>query len=315
MMNRISSMYRALYSSREDDMDEKSIHELIEKLNHEDNPPYDTKIVEKYFEKPQFVEKEIIKYILDMEHMNLDMEYLSLYAQQMNASSIKVGNDKAIFVDELLTFTILSFFLTVYSYAHDKSSENLERCVNSFQNILKKQGEEHTIHIYNFLDTLKMISLPKHILNIAMDSFWTAWTFVIGHELYHLYNPEIMTTPLQDEYNADKYGYQVLIHMIEKQKNGEIPEKIKVYYEHMYLSPIMLFEYFMFFDKFKRLKGETIYYTDHPSPKNREEQIFKLFDDYIPNTLDTEQGNELLNIFLDSKEELEKITFQRYFND
>lgn len=87
-----------------------------------------------------------------------------------------------------------------------------------------------------------------------------------------------------------------------------------MYYEHMYLSPIMLFEYFMLFDKFKRLKGETIYYVDHPSPKNREEQIFKLFDDYIPNTLDTEQGNELLNIFLDSKEELEKITFQRCFN-
>ena len=45
-----------------------------------------------------------------MTNIELDMEYISLYARQMNASAIKAENDKVAFVDELLMYMTLSYF-------------------------------------------------------------------------------------------------------------------------------------------------------------------------------------------------------------
>ena len=49
-----------------------------------------------------------------MTNIELDMEYISLYARQMNVSAIKAENDKVIFVDELLMYTALSYFLLYF---------------------------------------------------------------------------------------------------------------------------------------------------------------------------------------------------------
>ena len=49
---------------------------------------------------------------------------------------------------------------------------------------------------------------------------------------------------LQEELDADAYGYKVLIGMIEAQKQKRMPTEIGIFYEDYYLSPIMLFEYY-----------------------------------------------------------------------
>lgn len=66
-----------------------------------------------------------------MTNIELDMEYISLYARQMNASATKAENDKVIFVDELLMYTALPYFLTVFSHAYDHREQNTKRRVNS----------------------------------------------------------------------------------------------------------------------------------------------------------------------------------------
>lgn len=113
-----------------------------------------------------------------MANIELDMEYISLYARQMNASAIKAENDKVIFVDELLMYTALSYFLTVFSHAYDHREQNTKRCVNGLLDLLQIQSKERTIDVRNLQDVLEMITLLRNVLDLAMDCFWSAWTFM-----------------------------------------------------------------------------------------------------------------------------------------
>lgn len=117
-------------------------------------------------------------YVSAMTNIELDMEYISLYARQMNASAIKAENDKVFFVDELLMYTALSYFLTVFSHAYDHREQNTKRCVDSFLDLLQIQGKERTIGVHNLQDVLEMITLLRNVLDLAMDCFWSAWTFM-----------------------------------------------------------------------------------------------------------------------------------------
>lgn len=97
----------------------------------------------------------------------------------MNASAIKAENDKVIFVDELLMYTALSYFLTVFSHAYDHREQNTKRCMNSFLDLLQIQGKERTTGVRNLQDVLEMITLLRNVLDLAMDCFWSAWTFML----------------------------------------------------------------------------------------------------------------------------------------
>ena len=308
MKNKISNLYHTLFQSREHQRDEALIRDFIRTAQKQHSNPYEMEVVDRCFRNPQFVENTIIEHILKMENIKLDMEYVTLYARQMNASAVMAENDRVIFVDELLTYTTLSYFLTVFSYAYDSSEKNAERCVNNFLNLLKIQGKERAIGVHNLQDILEMITLPRNIVDLAMDCFWTAWSFTIGHELYHLIT-EGEKEAIQEEYDADTFGYRVLLHMIKEQKEGNMPEEIRVYYENIYLSPVMLFEYFSLLDEYRAGIGKSVIYYDHPSPEKRQEHIFDMFED-VPDDFDTKEGNEVLNIFLDSADSLKNAAFQ-----
>lgn len=313
-MNKIINLYQAFFSSHEKDRDEEAILKFIQEAIQSGNSAFHADVVKRYMENSQFVERKIIDHILNMEKIHLDVEYLSIYRKQMNATCSSYQDDKAIIVDELWSFTLLSFFLTVFSLAYDSGTENFSRCIKNCFVLLDLQGQKHRIGIHNLNDIEQMISLPPNIMHLAMDSFWTAWTFVIGHELYHLTTNSHAGSDVQEELDADSYGYKILIEMIEAQKKMNIPAEIKVFYEDYYLAPVMLFEYYRFLDHYRSLCGEKVIYTDYPSPQQRQEHIFSLFDNYLPDTFDTTTGNELLNHFLDAADLLwEQITLKKNY--
>lgn len=307
--NKLANLYHSVFRSREEERDEAFIRSFFERQQANRNTPYDMDAMDRYIHAPLFVEEEIIAYIRNMECLDIDMEYLSLYRQQMNAAAVKSEEDKIVYMDELLTYTTLSFFLTVYSYAFDNSEENARRCVKNLHSILEIQGKSHTIAVHNPSEILEMITLPKNIVDLAADTFWTAWAFMIGHELFHLTVKEKLSA-LQEEQNADAYGYMVLLHMMQEQKEKNVPENIKVFYEYLYLSPVMLFTFFELLDEYRKLSGFHLNYTDHPAPEKRKKHILELSDTDVPDDFDTEQGNELLNIFLDAVESLKAMVYQ-----
>ena len=96
----------------------------METVQEQNDEAYEMETIDHYFQHPQFVEQRIIRYVLAMTNIELDMGYISLYAGQMNASAIKAENDKVAFADELLMYTALSYFLTVFSHAYDHREQN-----------------------------------------------------------------------------------------------------------------------------------------------------------------------------------------------
>lgn len=104
------------------------------------------------------------------------------------------------------------------------------------------------------------------------------------------------------ELRADQYAYRLLIKLIMKQKNNEIPKELEVFWEDQYLSPVILFEMFRLFDVYAELRGRPAVYRDHPTPQERQENIFSMFKDDVPEEMNTEEGNRVLNLVLNSSE-------------
>lgn len=155
--------------------------------------------------------------------------------------------------------------------------------------------------MHNETQLYEMSLLPENLMHTAMDNYWTIWTFLIGHELYHAIHPEDRNGK-DTELRADQYAYRLLINLIMQQKKNEVPEELQVFWEDQYLSPIILFEMFRLFDVYSELKGKEIVYQDHPTPKERQDNIFSMFKDDIPEEMNTEEGNKVLNLILNSSE-------------
>lgn len=289
----IIEIYKKHFPSRIDKISDDFVDEFVKDIYKLGR----TEDVVKIKNDALFVEKTIIKHILLLENEDIEPEYLSLYARKMNSSTIKADNSTVIF-DELLQYTLMSFYLMVFSLAYNNSKDNFERCFKNCVVLLDLQGNKNEIGTHNLKEVINMCRLPKEVIDLSMDAFWASWTFIFAHELYHAKCIDKIS-PLQEELNADRFAYITLLHLIEAQSNAEIPDEIRVFHEYLYLAPMMLMEYFKLLDFYNSLFGKENNYTDHPSPELRQDKLFDMFDDYIPETLDTTIGNDLYNRFLD----------------
>lgn len=104
------------------------------------------------------------------------------------------------------------------------------------------------------------------------------------------------------ELRADQYAYRLLINLIMKQKKHEIPEELAVFWEDQYLSPIILFEMFRLFDVYSELREQKVTYQDHPTPQERKDNILSMFEEDVPEEMNTEEGNIVLELVLNSSE-------------
>ena len=163
------------------------------------------------------------------------------------------------------------------------------------------QNGRREIGTHNEKQLYEMSVLPKNLMNTAMDNYWTIWTFLMGHELYHAIHSDDREGKAT-ELRADQYAYRLLIKLIMKQKNNEIPKELEVFWEDQYLSPVILFEMFRLFDVYAELRGRPAVYRDHPTPQERQENIFSMFKDDVPEEMNTEEGNRVLNLVLNSSE-------------
>ena len=270
---------------------------------------FEESIVSRYLKNPNFVEIEIIKNMFSICNIHLCTDYRSLYCGDINVTSQSHENETEIITDELLIDSLLSFILTICSFDLDQSLENFKRCVKNCIVILDLQGRHNVIGTHNIKDIEDIIlSLPPTTLNVSMDIYWATWTFIIGHELHHLLHNNAKKCP-QDELDADVFGHKKLLQMIVAQKQGNIPSEISVFHEYTYLSPLIFMEFLDFIDEYKSWNNDSVDYTLHPSPAIRKANIINMMNLYIPESIDTNSGNEVLNIFLERKDELKEQIF------
>ena len=277
----------------------ESVQMLVEMLKHHKIDVVDDEVLNRTYETEDYVDEKILSLILETLKIDEPIQYIPRYMRSMNA--FQAGGTTVVVVDELLEYTLLSFLFTMYSLANDRGEENVIRCMKNFYVLEDLQNGRREIGTHNEKQLYEMSVLPKNLMNTAMDNYWTIWTFLMGHELYHAIHPDDREGKAT-ELRADQYAYRLLIKLIMKQKNNEIPKELEVFWEDQYLSPVILFEMFRLFDVYAELRGRPAVYRDHPTPQERQENIFSMFKDDVPEEMNTEEGNRVLNLVLNSSE-------------
>lgn len=297
--NYLSDQIRNNIPKRNIEEGRESVRMFVEMLKKRKINVIDEAILNRAYEEEDYVDEKMLGLVLKALKIDELVQYIPRYIRNMNA--FHANGTKVVVVDELLEYTLISFLFTMYSLENNRSEENVTRCMKNFYVLEDLQNGKREIGTHNETQLYEMSLLPENLMHTAMDNYWTIWTFLIGHELYHAIHPEDRNGK-DTELRADQYAYRLLINLIMQQKKNEVPEELQVFWEDQYLSPIILFEMFRLFDVYSELKGKKIVYQDHPTPKERQDNIFSMFKDDIPEEMNTEEGNKVLNLILNSSE-------------
>lgn len=297
--NYLSDQIRNNIPKRNIEEGRKSVRMFVEMLKKRKINVIDEAILNRAYEEEDYVDEKMLGLALKALKIDETVQYIPRYIRNMNA--FHANGAKVVVVDELLEYTLISFLFTMYSLENNRSEENVTRCMKNFYVLEDLQNGKREIGTHNETQLYEMSLLPENLMHTAMDNYWTIWTFLIGHELYHAIHPEDRNGK-DIELRADQYAYRLLINLIMQQKKNEVPEELQVFWEDQYLSPIILFEMFRLFDVYSELKGKKIGYQDHTTPKERQDNIFSMFKDDIPEEMNTEEGNKVLNLVLNSSE-------------
>ena len=290
--NYLSDQIRNNIPKRNIEEGRESVRMFVEMLKKRKINVIDEAILNRAYEEEDYVDEKMLGLVLKALKIDEPVQYIPRYIRNMNA--FYANGTKVVVVDELLEYTM-------YSLENNRSEENVTRCMKNFYVLEDLQNGKREIGTHNETQLYEMSLLPENLMHTAMDNYWTIWTFLIGHELYHAIHPEDRNGK-DTELRADQYAYRLLINLIMQQKKNEVPEELQVFWEDQYLSPIILFEMFRLFDVYSELKGKEIVYQDHPTPKERQDNIFSMFKDDIPEEMNTEEGNKVLNLILNSSE-------------
>lgn len=297
--NYLSDQIRNNIPKRNIEEGRESVRMFVEMLKKRKINVIDEAILNRAYEEEDYVDEKMLGLVLKALKIDEPVQYIPRYIRNMNA--FYANGTKVVVVDELLEYTLISFLFTMYSLENNRSEENVTRCMKNFYVLEDLQNGKREIGTHNETQLYEMSLLPENLMHTAMDNYWTIWTFLIGHELYHAIHPEDRNGK-DTELRADQYAYRLLINLIMQQKKNEVPEELQVFWEDQYLSPIILFEMFRLFDVYSELKGKEIVYQDHPTPKERQDNIFSMFKDDIPEEMNTEEENKVLNLILNSSE-------------
>ncbi len=259
---------------------------------------FDMEVLNKYKENPDFVELCILCQILSYVDTKEKIEYISC---QFKDFQIRKQSDAIITEDEIFTSSIMSFIYSIFAIMiFPDNSIIFENCFKNIIVSLDLQGRHLKFGTYDIEKFLKILKLPDNIMHIASDIYYSIWAFQVAHEIYHIICNE-EDNSITQEIEADKYGYSVLIKLIEEQKHNKITKDCSCFYEYTYLSPIILFEYYKLYDFWRELCGIKVENDNmHPSNQQREDMIFSLFDEVVPDDLNTEEGNAIITSFLDT---------------
>ncbi len=262
---------------------------------------FDQKVLEKWRNEPDFIERIILTHIVESFELEIYFEYISGVSAESSAFAYKAkdGDPSAFFLDAVFDKSMMYLFLTVLAVCYHP--ESIEKCRSMFRFLVRDVlvGREKTDGEWeNIIEELHM---DDRAVTQAFDLYWAVWTFMAGYEIYHIMN-RISFPTREEEFRADRFGFQVLIRLIQEQKAGKLPEELDCFYEEYYLAPCMLMEIFRNMDLYR--EKMPAYGTDdcHPSPEERMQALIDLFDTDVPDDMDTENGNAFLSAFLDAVE-------------
>lgn len=264
---------------------------------------FDVQFVDTWKKDPVYIERLILNQIADSFQLATHFEFIEGASSSSNAFVVKPtdGEASALFLDEVLDLSILGIFITVWACAY--KPKHLELCRKELSTLIKDVLVDRKSSYIGGMDIIQVTQMPNRAVTQAFDMYWCAWTFVIGHEIFHILNREELSVR-EEEFKADQFGFQVLIKFIEEKRQGKMINELDCFYEEYYLVPCMLMYIFRAMDEVRVNPPKYGSNDFHPSPEERMQAIIDLFDTDIPEDLDTTNGNAFLSTFLDTFDRL-----------
>lgn len=235
-----------------------------------------------------------------------EVELINRYQKGICVSAYTSQIHPAVYVDELFESTVTSFLLISFLWSEFEEEEDIwSFAFSSMLYVFHEQCILGEMVSESALEGLLKIVAEKdpHLADLAADCFWTILAFAMSHELAHIYfgkNGRATQTrrqKRQEEYDADRIAYDLVLRLI--MKDARKPEKERSLYEHTYLAPMMLMEFFdLFYYTDRVLYKQWVDDWEHPEPIRRKNQLFGIADrpEYQFNT---EEGNVLYHGLLD----------------
>lgn len=262
---------------------------------------FDGEVLKSLQREPDLIERIILTRIVESFGLEIHFEYISGVGRESRATAYAgSGSTRSVFyLDMVLDKALIYLFLTVIAAIYHP--EEADQCREIFRFLIRDVLTNRKSTDGDWKDIIKDLHLDDRAIVQAFGLYWSAWTFMAGHEICHLAEQEGLSVR-EDEFRADRFGFRALIRFIQEQKAGVLPAELDCFYEEYYLAPCMLMEIFREMDRFREKMPAYGGDDCHPSPEERMQALFDLFDTDVPDDMDTENGNAFLNAFLDAVE-------------
>ncbi|MDR0474165.1 MAG: hypothetical protein LBH43_10905 [Treponema sp.] len=232
------------------------------------------------------------------------------FGHDYRRNGLDVRSDaSSIFINDTLLES-LSHFITVVIY-HSLDFDNPEVSLYCYRQLLFIINEEcnNTYLLPSENEYVDLIEKYPDLktLNVATDLYWGMITYLILHELSHIFLNHLNKEQIiaEQEYEADKEAYHIFLEMIYCKNDYK---KLEFLEEYIYLAPMMIIDFFSLVTFVDGTINETRYKSYHPPHENRKNNLFKLFSDW-ERDLNTEAGNGLYNWYIEVVERFKNDLF------
>ena len=138
-------------------------------------------------------------------------------------------------------------------------------------------------------------TLKENILQIASDCYWVSWCFMVLHEIGHIVlNHTSLQYDENQEYEADKFAYDMIINLIEKYCDSD-DEVMSVFRTYTCFAPMMLLDFYRMIDMYQSLIYPEQKQRFNPKPQRRIDKLIDLGID----TFDISDARNVYNNYLD----------------
>jgi len=243
-------------------------------------------------------------------YFNKNIEVSLIHDYKRNGLDVKSGSSN-IYMNETLINSLLQYILVVIYFSLDFKNPEVDLyCYRKLLFITNEQCN-NTYVLPKESDFIEIMGKYPDIktLNVAYDVYWGIITFLILHELAHIFLGHFDTKKeyiiSEREYEADKAAYLIFLDMIYNKSRYNTLEFLE---EYIYLAPMMAIDFFTLVNFVDGTINETRYFSRHPPHEERKDFLFDLFDKWDCE-FNTVEGNGIYNWYVDVVEKFKKDLF------
>ena len=252
-----------------------------------------------YSKENNYIEIRLIKKILSFISQygyNPSCKYFSAITKTLSAS-VRDGKSAVIMIDDLLNSGLINYYTIVLTWADRFNDlDNFKYCFINLIYLLDMRCTKKALGSVNHeKDKQWYRTLKENILQIASDCYWVSWCFMVLHEIGHIVlNHTSLQYDENQEYEADKFAYDMIINLIEKYCDSD-DEVMSVFRTYTCFAPMMLLDFYRMIDMYQSFIYPEQKQQFNPKPQRRIDKLIDLGID----TFDISDARNVYNNYLD----------------